>query len=218
MNANSMDATTMSETTTTSSERQRKPVQPQQQQQQHHYRLRRTNDKDDGEDDPDWNGNSQGATNCEDCLYSPDVLFEGNYPVEYSCDELIDQEKEPTSNLTFQFDYEATLPIDMDAEENVQALEWILLEAAAKRSGLTPKCNSDKQYEEDDDNDRRLEEGDESTSSSQRRLDSSLAYPVVIFSIERNPSDTSEGKKHDEKRSDCKRRTWTHLTQKFSSC
>jgi hypothetical protein len=125
-----------------------------------------------------WQGNSQGATNCDDCLFDPDILFEGIFPVEYSCDEMIGEDWQ-VANTTVELDYEAVIPLsdDVSISENIRELEWSLLNAAVKTIGLD-ECDFEQQY--DDDRRRRL---------------ASLAYPTTIYAINSNPEDTIDSGK-----------------------
>ena len=200
--------------------------QPKLKEQQQHYRLQRHLPNDpqtwresslgltngDGDDSGDgskqWQGTPQGATNSLDTSY--DLLFDGEYPVEYSCEDKIDIVNEPTSATTLSFYYEATLPKGQDPVANVEALEWSFLEGLARRTGLTDKCNFAKQYnnnvrdlqfasledsKEDESFDKYQNEASTRPEQRIRKLDDvSLSYPVTIYSINRNPSDTIKGK------------------------
>jgi hypothetical protein len=80
---------------------------------------------------------------------------------------------------TVQFDYEATIPLDAFVDHNLRSLEWSLLHAAVQAIGVFPSCDFEQQYE-----DRR----------NHRQL-ARLSYPTTIYSINRNPSDSTQGKR-----------------------
>lgn len=142
------------------------------------YRVRKL-------DHQNWHGNSQGATNCEDCEFDSNIVFEDGIPVEYNCNRQVQADWDLSETIV-QFDYEATIPIGLDVEKNKRLMNWSLLNTAAESTGLNPGCDFEKQYDSVEHHHRHHRHS---------RLLAPLNYPTTIYALETTPlDDTHEGK------------------------
>lgn len=125
----------------------------------------------------DWVGGPDGATNGD--MYKPKLKLRDDYPIEYSCEDVMEGRAESISEVWFLYDYELTLDGEQDPVEARRAFEWSVLWNVGVKLGLY-NCSIDMQDSSPNGRRRLLQEED-----AEERLLEVMEEPTLIPSFTR---------------------------------